>query len=55
MKKLSKKDYPLILRAQGRLYKSLYGKWSECDSKGRFLSRRNGKNVIQFNKRDEKK
>tara|TARA_Y100000816_G_C25822375_1_gene430256 strand:+ start:507 stop:665 length:159 start_codon:yes stop_codon:yes gene_type:complete len=52
MKKVRKKDYPLILRAQGRLYKSLYGKWSECDSKGRFLSRRN---VIQFIKRDEKK
>ena len=55
MQKISKKDYPLILKHKGRLYKSLYGRWSECDRKGRFLSRRNGRNVVQFRKRDEKK
>ena len=55
MQKISKKDYPLILKHKGRLYKSLYGRWSECDRKGRFLSRRNGRNVVQFRSIDEKK
>ena len=55
MQKVSKKDYPLILKHKGRLFKSLYGRWSECDSKGIFLSRRNRRNVVQFRKIDEKK
>ena len=54
MQKVSKKDYPLILRLEGKLYKCLYGRWFECDSKGRFPSRRNGRNVVQFRKKKEK-
>ena len=55
MQKVSKKDYPLILRVEGKLYKSLYNRWFECDRKGRFPSRLKGRNVVKFRRKDEKK
>ena len=55
MKNTYKKDYPLIFKVEGKLYRSFYGKWRECDNKDIFLSRISGKNVVKFRNINEKK
>ena len=54
MKSVYKKPYPVILKIKGKRYRSLYGRWIECDSKGVYLSRSGGKNVVKFKKNEKK-
>lgn len=55
MKNIYKKPYPIIFNIDGRRYRSLFNRWFECDSKGRFPSRLKGRNVVKFRRKDEKK
>ena len=43
-----------ILKIKGKRYRSLYGRWIECDSKGVYLSRSGGRNVVKFKKNEKK-
>ena len=54
MKSTYKKPYPVIFKIDGKRYRSLYGRWIECDSKGVYLSRSGGKNVVKFKKNEKK-
>jgi hypothetical protein len=48
MKSTYKKPYPVIFKIDGKRYRSLYGRWIECESKGVYLSGSDRRNVVKF-------
>ena len=45
------KTYPFIIRLGKKLYRNLYGRWSECYPSGRFKGTASSrKNVVPFKK-----
>ena len=41
-----KRPYPFIIKIEGKLYKFFYGKFVECDNKGKLIHRKN--NVVKL-------
>ena len=46
---MANRPYPFIVRYKGKLYKLFYGKFVECDSKGRLIHRHRKNNVVKLN------